>query len=74
MTENIESQTDAAPFPAPGTADTARSTGFHCHFKSNGKGHFKTNGNVKSYGNGNGNGNGNSNSNSNSNSNGIRSI
>ena len=32
-------QTDAAPFPAPGTADTAHSTGFHCHFKNNGNGH-----------------------------------
>ena len=47
-------QTDAAPFPAPGTADTARSTGLHCncngHCKSNGngngngEGHFKSNG------------------------------
>ena len=38
-------QTDAAPFPAPGTADTARSTGFHCngHFKGN----FKSNGNCR---------------------------
>ncbi|MFS0753510.1 hypothetical protein ABC383_02275 [Noviherbaspirillum sp. 1P10PC] len=38
-------QTDAAPFPAPGTADTARSTGFHCHFKSNGN--YNGNGNFK---------------------------
>ncbi len=28
-------QTDAAPFPAPGTADTARSTGFHCNGNGN---------------------------------------
>ena len=35
-------QTDAAPFPAPRTDVTARSTGF----KSNG--HFKSNGNFKS--------------------------
>ncbi|MFS0753327.1 hypothetical protein ABC383_01330 [Noviherbaspirillum sp. 1P10PC] len=42
-------QTDAAPFPAPGTADTARSTGLHCHFKSNGNGNgnFKSNGNLR---------------------------
>jgi len=36
---------------APGTADTARSAGFHCngkgHFKSNGKGHGDRNGNGK---------------------------
>ena len=44
-------QTDAAPFPAPGTADTAGLTGLH----GNGYGHFKSNVN----GNGNGNGNGN---------------
>jgi len=46
-------QTDAAPFPAPGTADTARSTGFH----GNGNGHC--NGHCHCNGNGNGNGNGN---------------
>ncbi|MFS0754171.1 hypothetical protein ABC383_05680 [Noviherbaspirillum sp. 1P10PC] len=55
-------QTDAAPFPAPGTADTARSTGLHF----NGNGHFKSNGNFKgnyncrcAYFKNNGNGNGN---------------
>jgi len=52
-------QTDAAPFPAPRTDVTARSTGF----KSNGnfKSNFKSNcnGNDNDNGNGNGNGNGN---------------
>jgi len=46
-------QTDAAPFPAPGTADTARSTRLHCN----------CNGDC----NGNGNGNGNRNRNRNRN-------
>ena len=44
-------QTDAAPFPAPGIADTARSTGLHCngHFKSNrnDNGHFRGNRNGR---------------------------
>nr|WP_217344793.1 hypothetical protein [Noviherbaspirillum sp. L7-7A]MBV0878977.1 hypothetical protein [Noviherbaspirillum sp. L7-7A] len=57
-------QTDAAPFPAPGTADTARSTGIHCN------GHFKSNSRSRSNGNGNGNGNGNDNHNGNGNGNG----
>jgi hypothetical protein len=35
-------QTDAAPFPTPGTADTARSTRLYC----NGNGHFKSYGNC----------------------------
>ena len=48
-------QTDAAPFPAPGTADTARSTGLHCN------GHFKSHYNGNDNGNGNGNDNGNGN-------------
>src|SRR5690242_1992084 len=43
-------QTDAAPFPAPGTADTARSTGLHCNCNrnrnGNSNGNFNGNGNV----------------------------
>jgi len=47
-------QTDAAPFPAPRTDVTARSTGLksNCNFKSNGNGHGRSNGNG--HGNGNG--------------------
>ncbi len=36
-------QTDAAPFSAPGTADTARSTGLHCNSNSNGNGNVNRN-------------------------------
>ncbi|MFS0758437.1 hypothetical protein ABC383_27580 [Noviherbaspirillum sp. 1P10PC] len=54
-------QTDAAPFSAPGTADTARSTGLHgncncncnCNFNGNGNGNCNCNCNCNCNGNGN---------------------
>jgi hypothetical protein len=36
-------QTDAAPFPAPRTDVTARSTGLKSNGNGNGNGHFKSN-------------------------------
>jgi hypothetical protein len=38
-------QTDAAPFPAPGTTDTARSTGLHYNYNYNYNYNYHGNGN-----------------------------